>query len=1676
MAGDPTPKCYTNGSNSWIVDNLDVYLTFCSADDLRSFSSNEALLQQFSVDNKTLALVKTLNLTEDLLVYYAQLLTTQNSSYSLDNIPPNVLCYAIANLNIDGITDAQAMATLNLLKTCNYSSSYTVNQEALSGLLSSVSEITSEVLTSLGSLAVGLPTSTILQIRNGTVIMNSISTLSAITGWSITQASAIVTKLIEVNYQITAKNLENLGSLIIGLPSSKIDSLTSKDIRHLTAISSFTTYMEQAPVALQQRFILKVIQVSSTQSIFQSVPANLASNIPASKLITPTFNISVINQMKWKASQAQVFFQIVLIQVTDYSMLSSNVLQGFTCGAAKNLNDAQFVSLIKSMTGKSVNLGSSQLNCLSKKLTTNGAQADFTSYSSDVLLYLGPYTASSQCKEYFTRVGKANINLLAQGSAKRVALLNSARSCLNIGSATIITKDTLQTLGSLVCDLTAQEINNSDSYVLQALQSCSSFTDSQKSAILLKLKAIYGGPTTWSVSTLKKIGTLFSTIDSSTLRLINTAVKRQFFPGFLTVIKIQYKTVFTSVMSQLKVPARLITRAASYCEELTTDMITKQQEYIVATYTATQLDECLSNTTLKENLEILGSLAFDNDQLQVLKNKLDTIFPIAVPEPYLLQIGNIAMMYNMEEISQWNITTVDTLEALLEGASWKTNDSKINALVTQYLHSPNASLDGTALTVLAPYICGLNETLIQKITDNEFLNSSKPLDTSTCTQAQKDLLYSMMTTAYSSFDNSSNAYFQIISPVIGGAKFEDLLLYAKGFPEMDLITFTGLNPDVVKKLGATIIRDLLGSNILDINTISSSAVVQAWVSVHTQTEIKELGLNVSSGVNETIPIQGSLTLNDIAELVIKTDVLQNKTLLTFYLSKVELKNTTAFVTSLSSAAQKANLSRDQVNTVKETLLAVELQQLQSSFSNYTSKEWQVLFETDLTVLIENFNQTILWLLPINITCDSYQAIIRGLSLANGTLSDEVGTEIYNEFIKTYLTKQLNSTGTTCGASDYQTWTQINLGYFFKYSTFTDLINFNKNLTQKLLASVDSSQQVSKSRWDKLLNMFANILTLNATAEIVIRTDVLQNETLLILYLSKVDLKNVTAFVTALSSSAIQANVSQENVTFVKETLLAVEVKQLQSTFTTYTSKEWKALLETDLVVLIQYFNQTILGFLPSNITCDSYQAIKVDLKNVTAFVTALSSSAIQANVSQENVTFVKETLLAVEVKQLQSTFTTYTSKEWKALLETDLVVLIQYFNQTILGFLPSNITCDSYQAIKVDLKNVTAFVTALSSSAIQANVSQENVTFVKETLLAVEVKQLQSTFTTYTSKEWKALLETDLVVLIQYFNQTILGFLPRIACDASDYATWKQINFGDFIKYTTSEDLTRFNKNLTGNILTLNATADIVIRTDVLQNETLLILYLSKVDLKNVTAFVTALSSSAIQANVSQENVTFVKETLLAVEVKQLQSNFTTYTSKEWKALLETDLVVLIQYFNQTILGFLPSNITCDSYQAMKSVFRFLTLLIFTWKLLASVDSSSQQVSKSRWDKLLNMFANILTLNATADIVIRTDVLQNETLLILYLSKVDLKNVTAFVTALSSSAIQANVSQENVTFVKETLLAVEVKQLQSNFTTYTSKEWKALLETDLVVLIQYFNQTILGFLPSNITCDSYQAM
>ncbi|XP_072273588.1 mesothelin-like protein [Pyxicephalus adspersus] len=180
------------------------------------------------------------------------------------------------------------------------------------------------------------------------------------------------------------------------------------------------------------------------------------------------------------------------------------------------------------------------------------------------------------------------------------------------------------------------------------------------------------------------------------------------------------------------------------------------------------------------------------------------------------------------------------------------------------LNSPNATFDGTLLTVLAPYICSLNQTLIQNITSGALRNSSQSLEVSTCNQNIKNILFDKMKLGYSSVNSTSNAYFQIMSPVIGGARFSDLINFGKGFPEMDLSTFTTLNPNEVKTLSVENIKDLLGSNVLDINTISSSSVLQVWVASKTQMEVNSLGVNATAGIKSPVP-NGVVNIKPVAQ-------------------------------------------------------------------------------------------------------------------------------------------------------------------------------------------------------------------------------------------------------------------------------------------------------------------------------------------------------------------------------------------------------------------------------------------------------------------------------------------------------------------------------------------------------------------------------------------------------------------------------------------------------------------------------------------------------------------------------------------------------------------------------------------------------------------------------------------
>ncbi|XP_078518803.1 uncharacterized protein LOC144783948 [Lissotriton helveticus] len=856
------PRCYNASevkATAWLSNYLGSFMEQTTAADLRSFANNDQL-KAFFLDTNNLELMGRLNLKEDVKELIASVIVSNDPSMpiTLNSLPLSLICNVIGQPNIELNETSQTSVILQTLNTC-VSNSTTLKPEMLTQVINSLDTVSSKTLQSMGPLAVLLTPSTIVEKLNASIIQEQLHTLGTYTSWSTTQTSAIVSTLVQNGFQITEFSIISLGTLATGVPAASLDGLNASEIQILGSNATFMSYMAMAPTALKQRLIQLIIS-SGTSSVFQSVPDNMANFIPSSRLVVSTITIDEINTKQWTASQAEVFFQIMLKSITiqQYTRLSASVLQGFTCGASNSLNSTTFSILIQAMNGKDVNMPSSQMSCMTKRLTLTGSSTELQNYSNDVLLYVGPdkYSSASLCKTYFNKTGAANINILPQGSAKRQALLSSAVKCLGINAN--IPKEKLLILGNLSCDLSGSDIAQSDPYILTVLKGCASFSQDQVTAIEGQLQKRYGLPSNWTADNLQEMGNIAGALQSKTLQAIPTQVKTTFFPGFLGQLKKQNMQLFISCLKQLQLSV-LNSRAkkdTGTCPSaiLTTDLVVTQQDMLPGNYpTASALDACLPQDVLKTNLELFGKMEFSDAQLQTLKTKLDAIFGNTSLDDYLNQLGNIARMYSPYEIGRWNIRNVDTLASLLEKTSWKNDPTKVQALIQRYQQNTNARLDGTVLTVLAPYICALPEEMIKTISDTDILSATTPLDVSSCSQSQKNLLFSKLKAANTASNNSGNAYYQLMKTVISGAPTTDLIGFSKGLPEMELSVFAKLNPEAVKPLSPQTLRDLLGRSLEDINSIKDSDVMQAWANAHNQYEVNSIGLDLVAGYNGQLP-------------------------------------------------------------------------------------------------------------------------------------------------------------------------------------------------------------------------------------------------------------------------------------------------------------------------------------------------------------------------------------------------------------------------------------------------------------------------------------------------------------------------------------------------------------------------------------------------------------------------------------------------------------------------------------------------------------------------------------------------------------------------------------------------------------------------------------------------------
>uniref|UniRef100_A0A3B3IL70 Uncharacterized protein n=1 Tax=Oryzias latipes TaxID=8090 RepID=A0A3B3IL70_ORYLA len=542
---------------------------------------------------------------------------------------------------------------------------------------------------------------------------------------------------------------------------------------------------------------------------------NLATEIPGVYLLQFPNDISTVirlNRKKWKPQQ-------VSSPVKNPYVLK---FVWFTCTTVRSLGKRQIKNLIKACRRKGTNkvpLVETQLTCMYNQIKEESDATSFSLYPPDVLLYYDySLVPRSSCRSYFQELADADFSIFSPAlTYRRSALFDNARNCLGITS-TSLTEDNVSVLGNMCCILDGSYIQNSHPSILEQLKNCPDLTVGQSTAVITLLtngNTPYGYvnyPSTWTEQTLKDLGMIkFELINVFSLQ----DTKRNFLKYFLNV----FGGVSREQRKQLKKEIRQSIKSDSdQTAECTVGIITQvtiSDPTFPFDYNINQFNNCLSVSTVKDNLDGITEKVDEVEYLRIVLQKLQDVYNTIIPEDQVQLLSATSRVATVQDIISWTISKIDTLAALMDSSNGGWDPSLVSkqstcVIISKYLAVGGNKLGSAELNVIGgPNLCSL-DTLLMRYNVSFSCREVDFLDISSCTTEKKEEFFRISFEAFS-LTTSSVSVFQLIQPYIGkissqsnlcpfptgGASADYIRSLVVSDVNMDLATFTSLDEKVV---------------------------------------------------------------------------------------------------------------------------------------------------------------------------------------------------------------------------------------------------------------------------------------------------------------------------------------------------------------------------------------------------------------------------------------------------------------------------------------------------------------------------------------------------------------------------------------------------------------------------------------------------------------------------------------------------------------------------------------------------------------------------------------------------------------------------------------------------------------------------------------------------------------
>ncbi|KAK3530683.1 hypothetical protein QTP86_031901 [Hemibagrus guttatus] len=915
------PKCYNPAdpmlsSTAWFYQYIGVFITFITVGDLQQFGGTK--LQQFTQNAQNLELFTQNSVSQDVISVYTNMLFDANPDFSILYLPKPLWCSAPASAFSTLSQSDVVSITKSLQQQCT-----NIDPTVSSALASNVDTLNSNTIVALGNSITGLSVGQITACSPST-LLSSLSFLSSVDGWSQSQAMAIMQSLFSIGeFQITSvESLQQLGSLLMGVPSTVFSSVSASSLLSALQLPSFLSDVITTPITSQEIIVNQIISVSSSpDTVVQNVPANMTPLIPRpSLLFLSQQSATTLNQKQWTSDQVQLllksltaehtamlFFDIVADEFTDADSISFQVLQGFTCTRVQRFSTQKVKNLIRGCRrrgNKKVNLQESQLTCMYNYIKTDSVTV-FSDYPADMLLYYNlSQVQPSLCQSYYSALGKADFSVFSPTLAfRRDILLMNARQCLGV-SGVSVNRMQLDVMGQMVCVFNSTYILNSDPYVLEKLKLCDTLTSGQSSAVqnvLISGNTVYGAPAIWNQTTLTALGDLPLYLSTNFWAYFTQKEKVRFLRAFIPALKnrgVSRKSIYNLITEAGSAPSSntrslLRFRRDAACTEGEITQVQATDASFPFGYDVNQFNVCLSVQTLKDNLAAITDKAMGSDYQKVILDKLNQAYPAGISDQVLQVLGPASRAASTSDISKWNVTTIDTLSALMRSYNGDWSQEQVRAIVSRYL-TGNRTLGTMELNALGgTNLCALNTNLLNTISSSS-LQLADPLQLSSCSLEQKQVLFSIAQLSFNdqrlsrstqrSTTVSANAY-QLMQTYLGGANLAYVRTLSTSNISMDLLTFITLDQNVINSLTVSEVKGLLGVNMPDLKTYENNSVVHDWIIQQLQSELNTLGIDLTGGriastaTTASAPANANATANANANATttIKPTVLKTST-------------------------------------------------------------------------------------------------------------------------------------------------------------------------------------------------------------------------------------------------------------------------------------------------------------------------------------------------------------------------------------------------------------------------------------------------------------------------------------------------------------------------------------------------------------------------------------------------------------------------------------------------------------------------------------------------------------------------------------------------------------------------------------------------------------------------------